>query len=27
MNVFDFTSPGIGMAMYNVDESIIDFAH
>jgi isocitrate dehydrogenase len=25
--VNDFKSPGVGMAMYNTDESIIDFAH
>jgi isocitrate dehydrogenase len=26
LNVFDFTSPGIAMAMYNLDDSIRDFA-
>lgn len=26
-NVYKFTSPGVAMAMYNVDESITDFAH
>lgn len=26
-NVYDFESPGIAMGMYNVDESIIAFAH
>ncbi|KAI0244487.1 Isocitrate dehydrogenase [NADP], mitochondrial precursor (Oxalosuccinate decarboxylase) [Massospora cicadina] len=25
--VYDFKGPGVGMAMYNVDESIIGFAH
>lgn len=25
--VFDFKSPGVALAMYNTDESIIDFAH
>uniref|UniRef100_A0A0A9W8Y1 isocitrate dehydrogenase (NADP(+)) n=1 Tax=Lygus hesperus TaxID=30085 RepID=A0A0A9W8Y1_LYGHE len=27
MTVFNFTSPGVAMAMYNVDESITSFAH
>jgi isocitrate dehydrogenase len=27
LNVFDFESPGIAMAMYNLDDSIRDFAH
>lgn len=27
LNVFDFKSPGIGLAMYNTDESITGFAH
>lgn len=26
MNVYDFQSPGVGLAMYNVDESIKGFA-
>jgi isocitrate dehydrogenase len=26
-DVFDFPSPGIGMAMYNLDSSITEFAH
>jgi isocitrate dehydrogenase len=27
LEVFDFTNPGIAMAMYNLDDSIRDFAH
>ncbi|KAJ1656383.1 Isocitrate dehydrogenase [NADP], mitochondrial precursor (Oxalosuccinate decarboxylase) [Dispira simplex] len=27
MEVFDFKSPGVGMAMYNLDDSITGFAH
>jgi isocitrate dehydrogenase len=27
MNVYDFKGPGVALAMYNTDESIIGFAH
>jgi isocitrate dehydrogenase len=27
MHVYDFKGPGVGLGMYNTDESIIGFAH
>jgi len=27
LKVFDFKSPGVAMAMYNLDDSIASFAH